>query len=200
MQIPCTTRSFQIGTVFASLVSLLKQRNKRSERVLYPKQPSCTWNLHPLALTFVKLLLGRARSERAFLVTSLHEQRSNPLAAGEWKLCSHASYPHRVAAWKRGSSGSESYPLAVGRVEASALKSSQKQRPALSRPSCHRFIALKNSSFDLVFFILSSMNSIAASSSIGCSSLRRIQIFCSMSGSISNSSRRVPERLMLIDG
>ena len=65
---------------------------------------------------------------------------------------------------------------------------------------CQRFMALKNSSFDLVFFILSSMNSIAASSSIGCSSLRRIQIFCSMSGSISSSSRRVPERLMLIDG
>ena len=63
-----------------------------------------------------------------------------------------------------------------------------------------RFIELKNSSFDLVFFILSSMNSMAASSSIGCSSLRRIQIFCSMSGSINSSSRRVPERLMSMAG
>jgi len=42
-----------------------------------------------------------------------------------------------------------------------------------------RFIDPKNSSFVFVFFILSSMNSIAASSSIGCSSLRRIQIFWS---------------------
>ena len=63
-----------------------------------------------------------------------------------------------------------------------------------------RFIELKNSSLDLVFFILSSRNSIAAISSIGCSSLRRIQIFCSSSGSISRSSRRVPERLMSMAG
>ena len=63
-----------------------------------------------------------------------------------------------------------------------------------------RFIAPKNSSLVLVFFILSSMNSIAASSSIGCSSLRRIQIFCSRSGSISRSSRRVPERLTAMAG
>jgi hypothetical protein len=35
-----------------------------------------------------------------------------------------------------------------------------------------RFIELKNSSLDLVFFILSSKNSIAVISSIGCSSLR----------------------------
>jgi len=67
-------------------------------------------------IAFVQLLLGRARSGRAFLVTSLHEQRSNPLAegewklcligalaAGEWKLCSYASYPRCVA---------RSYPLA----------------------------------------------------------------------------------------
>ena len=52
----------------------------------------------------------------------------------------------------------------------------------------------------VVFFILSSMNSIAASSSIGCSSLRKIQILASRSGSISRSSRRVPERLMSIAG
>ncbi|CAD0363276.1 hypothetical protein CFBP7900_39220 [Xanthomonas hortorum pv. carotae] len=63
-----------------------------------------------------------------------------------------------------------------------------------------RFIELKNSSLDLVVFILSSRNSIAAISSIGCSSLRRIQIFCSSSGSINRSSRRVPERLMSIAG
>src|SRR5690606_8426376 len=63
-----------------------------------------------------------------------------------------------------------------------------------------RFIEAKNSSLDLVVFILSSRNSIAASSSIGCSSLRRIQIFCSSSGSISRSSRRVPDWLTLIAG
>src|SRR5690606_3894215 len=59
-----------------------------------------------------------------------------------------------------------------------------------------RFIEAKNSSLDLVLFILSSRNSIAPISSMPCSSLRRIQIFCSSSGSISRSSRRVPERLM----
>ena len=37
-------------------------------------------------------------------------------------------------------------------------------------------------------------------SSIGCSSLRRIQIFCSSSGSISKSSRRVPDWLTPIAG
>ena len=58
----------------------------------------------------------------------------------------------------------------------------------------------KNSSLVLVAFSFSSKNSIEASSSIGCSNLRRIQIFCSFSGSINNSSRRVPERLMLIAG
>jgi hypothetical protein len=30
------------------------------------------------------------RFERVFLVTSLHEQRSNPLGAAEWKLCTKA--------------------------------------------------------------------------------------------------------------
>ncbi len=69
-----------------------------------------------------------------------------------------------------------------------------------ARSAVQRFIELKNSSLDLVFFILSSMNSIAAISSIGCSSLRRIQIFCSSSGSISRSSRRVPERLTAMAG
>ena len=63
-----------------------------------------------------------------------------------------------------------------------------------------RRIEAKNSSLDLVVFILSSRNSIAAISSIGCSSLRRIQIFCSSSGSISRSSRRVPDWLTLIAG
>ena len=42
-----------------------------------------------------------------------------------------------------------------------------------------RFIASKNSPFDLVSFILSSRNSIDASSSIGCRSLRRIHILAS---------------------
>jgi len=42
--------------------------------------------------------------------------------------------------------------------------------------------------------------SIAASSSIGCRSLRRIHILESSDGSVMSSSLRVPERLMLIDG
>ena len=72
--------------------------------------------------------------------------------------------------------------------------------PPSPSPASYRFIELKNSSLDLVFFILSSMNSIALNSSIGCSSLRRIQILASMSGSISRSSRRVPDWLTLIAG
>ncbi len=63
-----------------------------------------------------------------------------------------------------------------------------------------RFIESKNSALFLVTLSLSIRNSIAASSSIGCSSLRRIHIFCSSSGSVSSSSRRVPERLRLIAG
>src|SRR3569623_472868 len=63
-----------------------------------------------------------------------------------------------------------------------------------------RFIDSKKSELVLVAFSLSSMNSMAASSSMGCSSLRRIHIFCSSSGWVSSSSRRVPERLMLIAG
>src|SRR5690606_41499757 len=72
--------------------------------------------------------------------------------------------------------------------------------PCAGAHRVQRFIEAKNSSLDLVLFILSSRNSIAAISSIGCSSLRRIQIFCSSSGSISRSSRRVPERLTAIAG
>src|SRR6185312_9421312 len=72
--------------------------------------------------------------------------------------------------------------------------------PRIPNSLYQRFIELKNSSLDLVFFILSSMNSIALNSSIGCSSLRRVQILASLSGSISRSSRRVPERLMSMAG
>ena len=82
----------------------------------------------------------------------------------------------------------------------------KRERPArggASGSGCgqdQRRIEAKNSSFDLVVFILSSRNSIAAISSMPCSSLRRIQIFCSRSGSISRSSRRVPLRLTAIAG
>ena len=58
----------------------------------------------------------------------------------------------------------------------------------------------KNSALVFVSFILSSRNSTAASSSIGCRSLRRIQIFASSSGAVISSSLRVPERLMLNAG
>src|SRR5262249_27074463 len=63
-----------------------------------------------------------------------------------------------------------------------------------------RFIASKNSPFDLVSFILSSRNSIAASSSIGCRSFLRIHIFASSPWSVMSSSLRVPERLMFTAG
>ena len=89
-----------------------------------------------------------------------------------------------------------------------ALRARQKEKPRAGGAfqvrvrggGAQRRIEAKNSSLDLVFFILSSMNSIAPISSIGCSSLRRIQIFCSSYGSISRSSRRVPERLMSMAG
>jgi len=76
----------------------------------------------------------------------------------------------------------------------------QEQRCEESSQPDHRFMKLKNSALVLVAFILSSMNSIAWASSIGCSSLRRIQTFCSWSWPIISSSRRVPERLMSIAG
>src|SRR5690606_7921071 len=69
-----------------------------------------------------------------------------------------------------------------------------------SRTNSYRFIASKNSELVLVSFILSSRNSIAASSSMGCSSLRRIHILASSVGSVIRSSLRVPERLMFTAG
>ena len=63
-----------------------------------------------------------------------------------------------------------------------------------------RFIASKKSALVFVSCSLDSRNSTAASSSIGCSTLRRIHIFCSSSGCVKSSSLRVPERLMLIEG
>ena len=60
----------------------------------------------------------------------------------------------------------------------------------------YRFIASKNSELVLVSFILSSRNSTADNSSIGCNNLRRIQIFANSPGSVISSSLRVPERLM----
>ena len=59
---------------------------------------------------------------------------------------------------------------------------------------------LKNSELVLVALSLSSMNSMAWASSIGCSSFLRIHIFCSWTCSIISSSRRVPERLMSMAG
>ena len=63
-----------------------------------------------------------------------------------------------------------------------------------------RLIESKKSELFLVALILSSKNAMASISSIGCSNLRNTQIFCSTSGGISNSSRRVPDRLTLIAG
>ncbi len=110
--------------------------------------------------------------------------------------------------WARRTSGAASAmpagapgAAAPGRCRCCRRNAGWRRRFACeSWPPQPRFMVLKNSSLVLVFFILSRRNSIAASSSIGCSSLRRIQIFCSRSGSISSSSRRVPERLMLMAG
>ena len=63
-----------------------------------------------------------------------------------------------------------------------------------------RFIDLKNSSLDLVSLSLSSWNSTAARSSIPCRSFLRIHILCSSSSPVRSSSRRVPERRILIAG
>ena len=63
-----------------------------------------------------------------------------------------------------------------------------------------RFMDSKNSALVFVSCIFPSRNSTAASSSIGCSTFLNTHIFCSSSSSVSRSSRRVPERLMLIDG
>jgi hypothetical protein len=67
-------------------------------------------------------------------------------------------------------------------------------------PGQPRRMASKNSPLLFVALILSSRNSIASRSSMLYSSLRRIQIFCRISGFSSNSSRRVPERFTLIAG
>src|SRR5690606_24558842 len=97
-----------------------------------------------------------------------------------------ACYPRRVAA---GAERAPDYKQLDGRGQA-----------AKSAPRAYRFIDLKNSALFLVARSLSSRNSMASASSMGCRSLRRSQIFCSSAGSVSSSSRRVPERLMMIDG
>jgi len=68
------------------------------------------------------------------------------------------------------------------------------------KPRYPRRIESKNSALDLVARSLSIRNSAASSSSIGKSSLRSTQTFCSTGCSISSSSRRVPERFTLIAG
>jgi hypothetical protein len=62
------------------------------------------------------------------------------------------------------------------------------------------FIESKNSLLVLHNFKRSIKNSLAATSSIGCKIFLRIHIFCSSSALVINSSRRVPERLILIAG
>src|SRR5258708_15202160 len=62
------------------------------------------------------------------------------------------------------------------------------------------FIELKNSSLFLVARSLSRRNSVASSSSMPNRSFRRIHTLASISGGISHSSRRVPERFTLSDG
>src|SRR6185312_9716089 len=74
------------------------------------------------------------------------------------------------------------------------------------RPLQHRsrhypfFMLLKNSSLFLVARNLSSRNSVASSSSMPNRSFLRIHTLGRMSGGISSSSRRVPERFTLSDG
>ena len=70
----------------------------------------------------------------------------------------------------------------------------------LSDTNYERFIASKNASFVFVVRRRSIKNSIAASSSIGCSNFLKIHSFCRSSGSTSSSSRLVPEGLISIDG
>ena len=62
------------------------------------------------------------------------------------------------------------------------------------------FIRSKNSLLVFVLVKRSNINSIADVSFIGCNTLRNTHIICSSSGSVSFSSRRVPERLILIPG
>src|SRR5690606_23709010 len=113
-----------------------------------------------------------------------------------------AGHRRRPAGWTADAAGCD-VPRPVCRTADSAQtrKGAGCPAPSLSRTDgTQRFIEAKNSSLDLVLFILSSRNSIAAISSIGCSSLRRIQMRWSRSGSIRKSSRRVPERLTAIAG
>src|SRR5579885_2143559 len=111
----------------------------RSEWRSKLERPSCTRNIHPLA----ELRAGPpgdALLSRCFLVTSLHQQRSDPLSEGQRKLCSgqQRSDPlglrpsgsscvesHQDQAWPSGSFALVSKEVtrsACGRAEALALK------------------------------------------------------------------------------
>src|SRR5579883_1323591 len=64
-----------------------------------------SWNIHPLA----ELRAGppgEALLSRCFLVTSLHQQRSNPLSAGQRKLCSGQQRSDPLGLRPSGSFGS----------------------------------------------------------------------------------------------
>ncbi len=71
---------------------------------------------------------------------------------------------------------------------------------AAPAPCQLRFIWSKNSELVLDDCMRPSRNSMASMSSMPCRNLRRIQSFCSSSGAVSSSSRRVPERFTLIAG
>ena len=62
------------------------------------------------------------------------------------------------------------------------------------------FIMSKNSALVLVTRILSRMNSMDCTSSMSWMNLRSTQTFCSRSGAISSSSRRVPDLFRLMAG
>src|SRR5690554_552509 len=72
--------------------------------------------------------------------------------------------------------------------------------PSAAGQDQRRFMASKNSIFVLVSLRRSIRNSVAAVSSMGLSSLRRIHMRCISSSEAIRSSRRVPERRMLIAG
>ena len=116
--------------------------------------------------------------------------------------CRRGAWPGgpRSTAQSVGRQDGEGRPRAAwccGRGQARPVRGGARRRQGLAY---FFFIMSKNSALVLVTRILSRMNSMDCTSSMSWMNLRSTQTFCSRSGAISSSSRRVPDLFRLMAG
>ncbi len=143
-------------------------------------------------------LLGYARNRASGnLPSPANQQPCNP-AGPEWALFILYALRALCGATRRARSAS---PGGTGAAWGDRFAGARADRGRAAPAPCQlRFIWSKNSELVLDDCMRPSRNSMASMSSMPCRNLRRIQSFCSSSGAVSSSSRRVPERFTLIAG